>query len=83
MTKGKIASASVLLGIFLITSTPEATAEEIPWNLRPLKVSGVPPAPNWGRTPIDGFILKRLKEKGIKAYVDVKAIVGHEKSFVI
>ena len=34
-------------------------------------------------TSEDVTFFLNLKEKGIKAYVDVKAIVGHEKSFVI
>src|SRR5262245_1485846 len=36
------------------------------WSLRPVRRPAVPDAGDWGRTPIDGFVLAKLTEKGLR-----------------
>jgi hypothetical protein len=43
-----------------------ASSAETPWALRPLQLPAVPEAAGWGRTPIDAYILARLKTAGIE-----------------
>src|SRR5207248_4509559 len=57
--------------VTLAAAADEKPAEPVWWSLRPLVRPPVPMVPTpgreaWARTPIDQFILAKLKEKGLE-----------------
>ena len=59
----------VWLALFAFTPSVASAADEVWWSLRPLSTPALPQAAAkdaaWVRTPVDAFVLAKLREKGL------------------
>ncbi len=62
---------------------PPSAAAETWWSLRPIARPDVPGGGGWARTPIDAFVLAKLREKGLTPSLEADRFSSAEASLTI